>query len=155
MKTFYLQFFILLLILNLSCSHRTKIENQLVVLQKDTFNLINRQIKLEIDTNSKRKSFNQLNDSLIVFFETGFKNTPIILIHNSSNLYQKTLSTDDVLGLAEVAVFKREKTENNFDLRINKNRYRFNETNKYNFIDISLEGDSLYVRYSNLAHSYE
>ncbi len=138
-------------------SDQTKRVNGLLT---DTTNLINKDYRFDIDTinsglTTRKFESKTLSDSIIIFFDADFRNTPITLIYNKSILIEDTLNTDPVLGHSKTVILKRDKCNNLFDLRINQDRYQFIETNKYNFIHIAFQKKKLWIIYTNKKYFYE
>nr|WP_290643233.1 hypothetical protein [Labilibaculum sp.] len=101
------------------------------------------------------REIKEMQDSISVNFNETFDKVPVTLIHNGTNLYQDTLHTDHSLGFSSGVKFKRGSVDNNFDLRINNKRYKFKESNTYNFIHIFNTRNGFEIVYTNKGYIYE
>ncbi|NOU59621.1 hypothetical protein [Marinifilum caeruleilacunae] len=134
--------------------------SQIKILLADTLNLSLQDQVVEIDSLNSGITRNlretkEMQDSIWIHFNESFDSVPVVLIHNNTDLYQDTLYTDRSIGLASVAKFKRDSINNIFDLRINKKRYKFKESNSYNFIHIYNTQNDFEIIYTNKGYIYE
>jgi hypothetical protein len=95
-----------------------------------------------------------LRDSIYIYFLSSFKNEYAQLFLNKQTIYNDTLITDLILGVADWVVIRRNDYNNNFELRINSKRYLFTEFNDYNNIYIAKQ-DSLMIIYTNKLYALE
>ncbi|WP_461629636.1 hypothetical protein [Labilibaculum euxinus] len=150
---------IFLLTICSSCQYNER-QKQIKILLADTLNISLQVQEIEIDSlNSgitrNLREIKEMQDSISVYFNENFDGVPVTLIHNNINLYQDTLHTDHSLGFSSAVKFKRGLIDNSFDLRINNKRYKFKESNAYNFIHIFNTRNGFEIIYTNKGYIYE
>jgi hypothetical protein len=149
----------LLLTILISCQYKDK-EKKIELLLVDTLNLRKQHLKVEIDSvnsgiSRNLKEIKDLRDSIDIVFDGYFNNVPVTLIFNKTEIFQDTLQTDNSTGYSTIVRFKRGLFENNFDMRIEGNRYEFKEKNKYNFVHISDTKAGFGIVFTNKCYVYD
>ncbi|QOI97313.1 MAG: hypothetical protein HRU69_07340 [Flammeovirgaceae bacterium] len=91
--------------------------------QKISYDIrINYSEKRRVETRSSFKDkevSKKLEDDIHLFFETGFLKDKITLIINNEVIINKTISTDEALGLAEYINVGKKKEVKNLGIRLN------------------------------------
>ena len=95
-------------------------------------------------------------DSVIVFFEQGFSNTPVEIHLDGNVIYDRVISTSSAITLADVAnVGYRDEIEQ-FKIRLFEGEYFVVKISKpYKYAALNYDGKTVYVDYLEYYPMYE